>query len=315
MDDKLYNKCLAGVFGLISGDAVGVPYEFRSRNEMLQNPCCDMVGYGTYNKPMGTWSDDSSMVLATMDGVKDGVLDLDAIMMNFLDWQVYGKYTQDGFMFDIGITTSKALDNYRYKLDTKTCGEKGKMSNGNGSLMRILPVVYYLYAKYGKDAILKKEAVEIVEELSALTHAHEISKKACVIYVAVGLRLIEDPSNKAIETGLCDVKEYVSGSSAFDRLYSKEFFDLPLGVFSGSGYVVDTLEASLRIAHGAKDYESGILEAVNLGNDTDTTAAVLGGLLGLKFGTEGLKKDWIAKIRNNEFISKTCFEFINNITK
>lgn len=315
MDNKLYNKCLAGVFGLITGDAVGVPYEFRSRNEMLQNPCRDMVGYGTYNKPMGTWSDDSSMVLATMDGVVGGEFDLDKIMMNFLDWQVYGKYTQDGFMFDIGLTTTKALDNYRSTLDVKSAGEKGKMSNGNGSLMRILPVVYYLYAKYGKDAMLKDEAIELVENLSALTHAHEISKKACVIYVAVGLRLLEDPTNKAIEKGLLDVKEYVKGISVFDRLYSKEFFDLPLGVFSGEGYVVDTLEASIRIAHGAKDYESGILQAVNLGNDTDTTAAVTGGLLGLKFGTEGLKKDWIAKIRNNEFISKTCFEFIKNITE
>ncbi len=311
----LKEKCLSGVFGAVVGDAVGVPYEFRSRNEMKQNPCLDMVGYGTYNKPCGTWSDDSSMLLATMDGVRDGEFDLDEIMLNFLDWQVYGKYTQDGFMFDIGSTTTKALDNYRYSLDPTDSGLKEETSNGNGSLMRILPVAFYLYLKYGEEAMLNKKAVRLVADLSALTHAHRISKKACVIYVAVAIRLLSSPTNEAIIQGLEDVKTYAQNEQAFERIYGEEFFNLPLESLSSKGYVVDTLESSLRITYLAKDYEDGVLKAVNLGDDTDTTASVTGGLLGLKFGFDGIKKDWLNKIRRKEFVENTCEEFIKNITK
>lgn len=119
------------VFGQAVGDALGVPYEFRARDSFV---CTDMTGRGTHGMPAGTWSDDTSMALALCDSYRElGRVDADDILARFRAWRDEGAYSVDG-LFDIGITTSIALDSGR--------GGAGKRDNGNGSLMRTVPLAF-----------------------------------------------------------------------------------------------------------------------------------------------------------------------------
>ncbi|MBQ6817211.1 MAG: ADP-ribosylglycohydrolase family protein, partial [Bacilli bacterium] len=129
------------MYGFVIADALGVPAEFKSRNSLSKSPITDMVGYGTHNVPEGTWSDDTSMVLATQDSInKCGKIDYDDIMNRFAAWYKKGEYTTDGKVFDIGITTSNAIRNYSSGKKALKCGGTGERDNGNGSLMRMIPV-------------------------------------------------------------------------------------------------------------------------------------------------------------------------------
>lgn len=140
-------KSSNGIIGLAIGDALGVPAEFKSREELKINPIIDMIGDGTYNLPAGTWSDDTSMTLATMDAIiSTNTIDTNNMASKFIDWFRNAEYTATNETFDIGRTTLQALAKYELKLcDASSCGESNEYSNGNGSLMRILPIAYYIY--------------------------------------------------------------------------------------------------------------------------------------------------------------------------
>ena len=135
------NKTLSAIMGLCVGDALGVPVEFSSREQLKRNPVVDMRAYGTYNQPAGTWSDDTSMTLCTLDSLSNG-LDYKDIMEKFLSWYKDGEYTPHGEAFDIGMATSKALNKYASGEKPLESGGRGERDNGNGSLMRILPVLF-----------------------------------------------------------------------------------------------------------------------------------------------------------------------------
>ena len=176
-------KVKDGIIGFIVGDALGVPVEFTSKSNLEKNPVVDMRGYGTYNQPKGTWSDDSSMTIATMSSIvnKKGI-DYEDIMNEFCQWRYNHKYTnsEDG-RFDIGITTGEALSNFKYGASALESGCRGERDNGNGSLMRVLPL-----------AFLKNIDYETIENISALTHAHKRSRIACVLYVEIAKSMIEN---------------------------------------------------------------------------------------------------------------------------
>ena len=183
------------VFGAAIGDAVGVPYEFTSRDHMSRRPATDMVGNGTYHLPAGTWSDDTTMILCTLDKL-DQSLDYDAIMMAFLSWVDDGNYTPHGKCFDIGNTTRSALLNYARGCKAEESGLDDAYSNGNGSLMRIIPAALYADA----HGLSTEKAVLLSHKLSSLTHAHPRSKTGCGIFTCIALALLR----KADKGSVCD---------------------------------------------------------------------------------------------------------------
>ena len=169
----------AGFLGLIVGDALGVPLEFKSREQLMNNPTTEMIGYGSHNVPAGTWSDDTSMTLAAIDSIQEnGFIKYDDIMDKFVAWAKDSKYTATGVFFDIGMATSYALDRYMAGNEPLQCGGTSERDNGNGSLMRILPFTIYAYMK----ELSESETRELINNASALTHGHELSKLACNIY-------------------------------------------------------------------------------------------------------------------------------------
>ena len=271
MDQKLFDA----VVGLAIGDALGVPYEFKNRDSFT---CTDMTGYGTHYQPAGTWSDDTSMVLATLSSLKEnkGKIIPEDIRKNFNHWLLYGDFTADGKVFDVGISTSRALKT------GKPC--TGKWDNGNGSLMRILPLAFVDCTD------------DDIRAVSAITHGHWISMEACVIYVHVAKKLLAGEA-------IADILPALQYEKPFERLSTIDSLDRDQ--IRSSGYVVDTLEAALwAVSHkGDRDkcFRNDVLTAVNLGDDTDTVGAVAGGLAGIIYGLEADRK-WVDAIVNKEEI-------------
>lgn len=311
--DNMSNIILDGIMGLVVGDALGVPVEFTDRESLRDNPLTTMIGYGTYNQPAGTWSDDTSMTLALLDSLEDGI-DYEDIMSKFVSWFNNGGYTPYGQMFDIGIATREALQRY---IDGKLPLESGGISeydNGNGSLMRILPILYYLQTKYGNDLQENDEIFDIVHNISALTHRHKRSQMACGIYISLASQLITNTRlDLAVESGIGiamkyykNKKEFKNELQYFSRLEDKEFKYLPEEAIKSGGYVVDTLEASIWCLLNTNDFRSCVLKAVNLGSDTDTTGAVAGGLAGLRYGYDNIPEEWLDTIAKRDYIEDLC---------
>lgn len=326
------NVIKGGVFGTVVGDALGVPVEFSSREERREDPVKDMRAYGMHNQPKGTWSDDSSMMLATLDSIiYCGGIKYDDIMEKFRLWQRNGDYTPYGEVFDVGVTCAEAISRFRPGIDPRECGRKGERSNGNGSLMRIMPVSLYfgLNDEYWSDAVTG-DAAETVHDVSRLTHAHPRSQMACMIYTSICHELIyrdDRGMQQAIQNAIDKTMEFYSKAAGvfpwfdsdfaaelkadkYERLRDLEAFgDLADTEVRGSGYVVDCLEASVWCLLNSKSYADCVLKAVNLGEDTDTTAAVAGGLAGLYYGYESIPGEWIDAIASREWIEKLCGDF------
>ena len=163
MKQKIYNT----LYGAIVADALGVPVEFKDRDYLKENPVTDMTGYGTYNLPKGSWSDDSSMLLCLAESIgRLGKIDYDDIMKNFLDWYKKARFTPDHRVFDIGMTCQTAIENFRKGTEALNCGLSDERNNGNGSLMRILPVCIYLSLEENR-VLSDDECIEFVHGVSS----------------------------------------------------------------------------------------------------------------------------------------------------
>lgn len=297
----------ACIIGHAVGDALGVPVEFSYRAQLDKNPVTDMIGFGTYNMPKGSWSDDTSMTLAALDSLKNGKLDYDEIMCNFCDWYYRDKYNPTGKLFDIGGTCRTAIENYHdFSLSTDKCGINSIDSNGNGSLMRIIPFI--LYIKYCLRGEIK-DNLDIVYKGSALTHAHERSRVACGIYAFILSELLDNSQKDSIDKGLQFAKQFYSYSSeyeTFSRLFEEDFINVGRDEIKSSGYVVDSLEAAVWCLLNSSSYKECVLKAVNLGRDTDTTAAIVGGLAGALYGFNAIPSEWRATLLRMNFIIDLC---------
>ncbi|MHC1770500.1 MAG: ADP-ribosylglycohydrolase family protein [Flexilinea sp.] len=304
------NKILDGIMGLCVGDALGVPVEFTDREIRNADPVTGMRGKGTYNLPAGTWSDDTSMTLCLADSLCSGVDYLD-IFTKFTAWLDEHQYTPLGKTFDCGDSTKEAIRRFKSGIDPLSCGGTSERSNGNGSLMRILPLSFYLYVKYGNDPTANDDAMKIIHNVSSLTHAHKRSLIACGIYTAVACELISGshdisiPIKRAFDW-YSGHPEFAAELEIFNNLSKSKFKKTPVDQISSSGYVVDTLEASVWCLMNTGSYKECVLKAVNLGSDTDTTAAVAGGLAGLIYGYESIPVEWLSQIARRDWVEGFC---------
>ena len=243
------------VLGLAVGDALGVPYEFMRRDSFT---CTDMVGHGTHDQPAGTWSDDTSMTLAILDSFRElGRIDEDDIRSRFCDWCENNAYACDR-LFDIGNATAAAL-----RLGHGLAGER---DNGNGSLMRTVPLAF------------TPATDDEVRAVSAITHAHPISTEACVRMVHAARDLIAGASAREVAAAYG-----VDADKARDDVRS-------------TGFVLATYDAALWCLANTGTYADCALMAVNLGDDTDTTGAVAGALAGIVYGEASIPSSWLARL-------------------
>jgi ADP-ribosyl-[dinitrogen reductase] hydrolase len=287
---------VAGLLGVCIADALGVPVEFSARAERQQDPVRTLRGYGTWNQPPGTWSDDSSLMLCLADSLCSG-FNLDDMGDRFRRWHDEQLWTPHGEVFDVGGTTSEAIANLRNGVPAAQAGGTAEGNNGNGSLMRILPMAF-CYAK-----LELPELIHRTHQVSCITHGHPRSQLSCGAYISIAVQLLRghDP-HTAYKTGLQQVDAlyqkppFVAERSHVERVWSGAIEQLAESDIQSSGYVVHTLEAALWCWLTTDNYVDAVLKAVNLGDDTDTTAAVTGGLAGLTYGVTGLPTDWIDAI-------------------
>ena len=300
-------KIKAVMLGHAIGDALGVPVEFCSREKLLKEPVADMMGYGTYPVPAGAWSDDTGMSLAALDSMADGKIDFEEIMTNFVKWFSLDKYTPTGAAFDIGHTCLNAIRNHleHPELPATECGMTDEYANGNGSLMRIHPFVLFAHATKSDYW----QWMGLVKAASSLTHAHERAMLGCTIYGYCLEFLLTEATKDSLRRGLQHAGEDLRDHSElehFARLFDPAFECLAEDEIRSTGYVVDTLEAALWCVLTTDSYRECVLKAVNLGDDTDTVAAVAGGLAGALYGYEAIPKEWLDTLIKREWIEEMC---------
>ena len=294
----------SAIMGLIVGDALGTPVQFESREEVRANPVCGMIGYRTFNMPEGTWTDDSSLTIATLDSIaRTNDIDIWAIAKNFVRWLENGQFTPYGFAFDIGNGTMNAIRRYAREKNPFTCGGRTERDNGNGSIMRIMPAVLYCIA----HDVPVDDAVDLIHDVSALTHAHIRSKVACGLYyfmakaIVKGTGSLQERLQLGLATGFAfyEDREYADNELAYySRLRNIEAFkETHEDAIKSSGYVVNTLEAAVWGLITTDSYKDAMLKIVNLGGDTDSIAAVAGGLAGLFYGYDAIPAEWLAVIK------------------
>ena len=301
-------RILGGLWGAIVGDALGVPVEFTAREERRRDPVTDMRGYGAHNQPPGTWSDDSSLLLCTVEALCDKEYHAERMGALFLRWQERGHWTPYGKVFDIGNATAAALVRMRQGVPAEKAGGVEERDNGNGSLMRILPVALR-YAGAPIDEMLFR-----AHRISGLTHLHPRSQMACGLYCCVARGLLDGLTPQAacrMMINHCqryyNVVPFQAEYPHFARIFTDKLAALPEAEIKSSGYVVHTLEAALWCLLTTTSFEEAVLKAVNLGDDTDTTGCVAGGLAGITYGREAIPAAWWEPLARKEDIAK-CFE-------
>ena len=282
------------LFGVAVGDALGVPAEFSKREERRLDPVSDMRGYGTYNLPPGTWSDDSSLTFCLAEALTQGY-DLNIIGKNFVQWYFHNYWTALGNVFDVGITTLVAIRRLRAGEKPEMAGDDDEESNGNGSLMRILPLLLYTFDKP------LNVRYQITQQVSSITHGHIRSVVACFYYLEFARHLLTSDKKYEIYSDLQhEIPDFLNSISVpnreislFDRLLKDNIHNQPEENILSGGYVLQTLEASIWCIMTTDNYKDAVLKAVNLSHDTDTTAAVTGGLAGLLYGYDSIPAEWI----------------------
>ena len=311
------NIWLNGIMGVVVGDALGCPVQFESREEVARHPVTGMRGYGTFNLPEGSWTDDSSLKIALLESIRrTGKIDLDDIMENFMKWLYNGEFTPYGESYDIGRGTMQAINRYKKNRKAKKCGGDEEWNNGNGSLMRIMPACLYCSVMESSGMYSDRDAIDAIHSVGGLTHAHIRSNIACGLYLFMAKYILfrEGSLQERIQEGLTQgfafYESYLADKENlhyYDRLKDLEAFkSLPADKIKSTGYVVDALEAAVWSLITTDRFDQALLKAVNLGDDTDTVGAIAGGLAGLYYGYDSIPEEWLSAIKRREWIEEMC---------
>ncbi|UOQ71195.1 ADP-ribosylglycohydrolase family protein [Hymenobacter cellulosilyticus] len=290
-------QCRGALLGLAVGDALGVPVEFEGRSRRRLDPVVSMRAYGTHNQPVGTWSDDASLTFclaASLTHVGAYAIDVQDLSRRFINWLDMGYWTPHGQVFDVGIATREAIFRLREGIAPEKAGGTREFDNGNGALMRILPLVFHPLWQQADAA----ERQRLTHRVCSLTHGHYRSTLGCYLYLEMAWGLLQGLSPaqahqrllREVPLGL--LPKLAKEVDRYARVLDEQLALIPEADIQSSGYVVHTLEAGLWCLLRGKSYADTVLTAVNLGDDADTTGAVAGGLAGLYFGADQIPAEW-----------------------
>ena len=312
----MIEKIRSVFFGLSVGDALGVPVEFKSPEYLKTNPVRGMTGHGTWNQPPGTWSDDSSLAFCLAESLTKGY-DLNDIAQNFCKWLQQGYWGAHHKVFDVGGATYNSINRLIKGESPSVSGGMMEEDNGNGSLMRIMPLLFSVYT------LPIDERYQRVKEVSSITHAHFRSVFSCFIYMELALQILKGNSiNEANANMQNSIEEFVAERNfnsveinLFDRVLKADIKKTKEAEIYSGGYVLHTLEASIWCLLNTDNYSDAVLKAVNLGSDTDTTACVTGGIAGLLYGYDDIFQIWINEIARKDDIEDLCKRLNDQILK
>lgn len=314
--------------GFALADSMGVPVEFSQRYTLKDRPVEFPMGFGTYNQPVGTWSDDTSMTLCILyEILENGTLDanFESLTKRFLDWKNKGHYTPYMNMFDIGITVRESLCNYEInKTPPIYCGGRGERDNGNGALMRMLPITIYCIFN---NELSEDEKIELIFNQNSITHGHGISHLCTLFYYnlyktilnkaeQIQIASFDNNFNSILQLKLECLKEaqflttefiknnpkFKTDAAHLNTILISDFTNIKESEIKSTGFVIHTLEAVLWSFINSNNYSSSILKAINLGGDTDTIGAITGSISGLFYGLDDNALEWISTLARKEEI-------------
>ncbi|WP_038245955.1 ADP-ribosylglycohydrolase family protein [Virgibacillus salexigens] len=301
-------RIMPTIYGGIIGDLLGVPVEFRKRDSYCIK---DVTGFGTYNQPPGTWSDDTSLTMCLIENLIEEGPKTD-LMDKFVQYKRDGYWTPYGKMFDIGRTTDEAITRYEHGMTVEECGGRDEYENGNGAIMRIAPLVFVLYNEFN---FMKK--VEFIKSFTKLTHAHPRSIVGSIIFIEFLFRLYHNNTpqealnviKRLFDKNFDESHNYQQELNCYARLFDNEFFELDKVEINSDGYVVHTLEAAIWCLGNSTNFVEAVLKAVNLGDDTDTIAAITGNMAGMYYKMKEIPSEWLDKIARKRDIDKLVNNF------
>jgi ADP-ribosyl-[dinitrogen reductase] hydrolase len=275
-----YQGCL---LGLATGDAVGTAVEFSAKDSFP--PITDMVGGGPFHLQVGQWTDDTSMALCLAESLiaRQG-FDAKDQMNRYMNWWQWGYLSATGHCFDIGTTVAGALQKYANDGDL-FAGSSHPKTAGNGSLMRLAPVVLW----YFPDELL---ALEYAEASSRTTHAAPEALACCRLFAQMLMNALNGKSKRETLTAIPQLPEQEN----LRRIAEGNYLKKTRAEIFGTGYCVQSLEAALWCFAQGKNFKETILLATNLGDDADTTAAIAGQLAGAYYGVNGIPQQWQEKL-------------------
>lgn len=282
-----FRGCL---LGLAVGDAVGTTVEFQGRGSF--RPLTDMAGGGPFQLKPGQWTDDTSMALclATSLVATNGFNPADQ-MDRYCDWYQNGYLSSTGRCFDIGNTVRQALEVYQ-RTGNPFSGAMDPYSAGNGSLMRLAPIPLFYFPDLQK-------ILWFAAESSRTTHGAAECLEACQLFSEMLFNILSGADKESalfqttFQPSMPKIKDIARGN----------YRDKPLDQIKGSGYVVESLEAALLCFYQTDTFEAAVLQAANLGDDADTTAAICGQIAGAFYGEAGILTRWLDKLCMREEIS------------
>lgn len=293
MQPSLSERYRGALLGLACGDAVGTTVEFKPRGSF--QPLTDMVGGGPFDLKPGQWTDDTSMALCLAESLlSKNTFDAADQMGRYLNWWKWGYLSSTGECFDIGMTVSQALSQYQ-QTGQPFAGSTDPFTAGNGSLMRLVPVVLF----YFPDV---QQIRQFAIDSSRTTHAAPEAIECCQLFA----ELITKALLGASKTELHRLPLSTFTQSKVAALARGDYLVKSVSDIRGSGYSVESLEAALWCFHHTDSFAAAILQAANLGDDADTTAAIVGQLAGAYYGIRAIPAPWLEMLHDGEEITATA---------
>lgn len=310
------SRIKGGLYGLLAGDALGVTYEFHSADSIPPFEEIEMTPPDNFNKTYpnvkaGTWSDDGAQALCLLNSLlENGRFSLTDFSMKLLAWYDTGLWAVDNVVFDVGIQTSEALNTFRNGVSPEMCGNVRPDGKGNGALMRVLPLALW---HRGTDLELVNDA----HRQCLITHANITNQVCCALYCLVARRLLEGMNfNAALSHSVQNIREIYADMSDYNEEFEFRLQPDEPDIWrgNGSGYVIDSLRSAFMIMREAGCYEDAVKRAVSLGNDTDTTACILGGLAGIAFGYDSIPERWINTLRQKASVEELLSKLLSCVS-
>ena len=277
------------LLGLACGDAVGTTLEFQPRGSFA--PLTDMVGGGPFSLKAGQWTDDTSMALCLAESlITKQACDPQDQMARSANWYQWGYWSSTGHCFDIGMATRAAIHEF-LRSGNALAGSREPRSAGNGSLMRLAPIALMYGAD--EDAVQEKAALS-----SRTTHAAPECLDACSLFAVALSRALAGQSKQQV----LDLARLTFASPRITEIAQGSWRNKSREQIQSSGYVVHSLEAAFWCFARHESFETAVLEAANLGDDADTTAAITGQIAGAFWGRSGIPAPWLAKLHQRDDI-------------
>ncbi len=297
MTPTLRERCAGSLIGLACGDAVGTTVEFQTRGTFP--PVTDMVGGGPFGLAPGLWTDDTSMALCLAESLLAvGGFDPVDQMNRYVDWWHRGYLSSTGECFDIGMTVRTALARFEANRDP-FAGSADPETAGNGALMRLAPVVLF----YSPD---RERVQKFAVESSRTTHAAQeaLDCVRLLAHVLAGALAGEAKAELLAGTSLRLASPRIAALATGSYLHKSE------AEVSGTGYCVASLEAALWCFHATDSFEQAVLHAVNLGDDADTTAAIVGQIAGAHYGLDAIPEAWRSRLHRGAEIERIAYRLV-----